>query len=140
MALVGKMRPVPIPENGDLGRHIFVGQYVYWVTKSWWNPEKKNAQDNRISIGRKHETEPGMMWPNNNFLTLFAEESVVQPLLHKRTLGFGTYIFARKAASNIGVIKALQEAFPSEWEKIFALCIAWIEEESNVSQNFEYWF
>ena len=140
MSLEGKMMPVPIPENGELGRVLYSGVYVYWVTEAKWNPEKKNSEDDRRSIGRKHETEPNLMWPNNYFLTLFADSPVVQPLIHNRTMGFGTYIFARKAADNIGVIVALKEAFPNDWEKIFALCVEWIEEESDVSQNFEYWF
>ena len=140
MALSGKMRPVPIPESGEFGRVLHVGPYLYWVTKSWWNPEKKNAEDDRKSIGRIHDSDPGLMWPNDYFLTLFAERPIAQSTNHKRTLGFGTYIFARKAAANIGVIKALQEAFPREWERIFALCVEWIEEESDVSQNFGYWF
>ena len=140
MALEGKLRPVPIPENGELGRVLHVGPYLYWVTKSWWNPEKKNSEDDRKSIGRVHESNPSLMWPNDYYLSLFAELPIVQHLNHKRTLGFGTYIFARKAAAKIGVIKALQEAFPRDWERIFALCVEWIEEESDVSQNFEYWF
>ena len=129
-----------VPEKGELGRPLFMGQYVYWVSEASWDSETQNSKDNRKSIGKLLDDDKTKMWPNDYFLELFGDLQDVQSLLHHRVIGVGTYIFARKAAENTGVLPALKKAFPSHWRKIFALCVQWIDEEESCAQDFGYWF
>ena len=135
----GKVPPVQIPESGDAGRSIRAGNYVYWVTKSQWVSGKKNSIDDRKVIGRITD-DPTKIWPNKNYAALFGDPSSSGEMKHQSILSGGPYLAAIRAADKMGVLKALQTAYPKEWPKLFALCVEWLDTEDCVSQAFEYWF
>ena len=138
-----KNPPIPIPENGPNGRSFQAKGYVYWVTKSKWNPEKKRSEDDRVIIGRVAEEfsddDKKMMWPNKRYLQLFAHLPGTQKITHCSTMAFGVYLFALKAAEQTGILQAIKAAFPVHWAKVFAICVQWIDRASDVSQIFETW-
>ncbi|MBQ9007788.1 MAG: hypothetical protein IJ088_00440 [Clostridia bacterium] len=135
--------PIPIPENGPAGRSFQSKGYVYWVTKSKWNSEKKRSEDDRVLIGRVAEefSENGktMMWPNKKYKQRFAHLPGTKKITHCSTMAFGVYLFALKAAEQTGVLQAIKAAFPVHWAKVFAICVQWIDRASDVSQIFETW-
>ncbi len=66
---VGQYEPVEIPKNGRL--HIQKNGYVYWSNASKWDKEKKRSIDNRVSIGKIIQEQPGMMYPNKKYFDIF---------------------------------------------------------------------
>ncbi len=66
---VGQYEPVKIPERGKL--HIQKNGYVYWSNASKWDKEKKRSIDNRVSIGKIVQNQPGMMYPNKKYFDIF---------------------------------------------------------------------
>lgn len=70
---VGQYDPVKIPQNGKL--HIQKNGYVYWSNISKWDKEKKRSIDNRVSIGKIIQDQPGMMYPNKKYFDIFGMDS-----------------------------------------------------------------
>ncbi|MBQ8094864.1 MAG: hypothetical protein IJ242_15020, partial [Clostridia bacterium] len=163
--LEGQNFPVPVPERNLLGRSLITNNgYVYWVTKTVWNSDKQQSEDDRKSIGKlifsmegydsvkeavkaaKKEAKENpekklMMWANDEYPKLFADLPETEKLIHNSIMGFGVYLFALKSAEQTGVLAAIKKAFPKHWSKVFAICVQWIDaSSSDVSQVFETWF
>ncbi len=70
----GKNDTVDIPaRTGDGYCAILKTGYVYWVTDSAWDKDKKKTTDKRVSIG-KTAPEPGKMYPNAAYARIFGEK------------------------------------------------------------------
>ena len=139
MAYRGKIPPVPIPDKSDAGRSFQAKNYVYWVTEAHRDPVSHRSVDDRKIIGRITDYNDTLMWPNENYRMIFSSTND-DDRTHENILAVGPYIAVIKAADKMGIMAALKKAFPTEWPRIIALCVQWIDLEENVSQCFEYWF
>lgn len=72
MYLEAKIR---IPENipGLTTKTIKGTTYVYYTFSRTYNAEKKYSSPSGTSVGKCIPDEPGMMYPNHNFLRFFPE-------------------------------------------------------------------
>ena len=134
--------PIPIPHNTPGGRiNTRTNGYVYWTTKTWWDNETKNAKDNRKLIGKVLPDDETMMRPNKwyieNLSYLFEEQHI---LSHNNVLAGGVFIAALRAAQMTGILSALKKAYPDQWERIFAACVYWIDQQTSTAQYFKDWF
>ena len=153
---------LPPEEN----RIVLSSGYVYFYTEMKYDPVTKRTKDNRKAVGKLSADDPLKMHPNQNYYSLVAEKnssSLDQPptdtvsstneeadlgddesnyFLPKpmaRHVNVGHYIGLFKAAERIGMITALQKAFPMHWEKIFALVTYVIDTSCSTAQLFPYW-
>lgn len=142
----GNTNPVPIPKTGGKVR-IYSNGYVYWITSSKWDNEKKQTIDDRKSIGHIDKSHPGMMFPGSNYFRLGldkqiekSDEIVLQPPgKFSKTLNFGQYVAMTKALDQIGCLDVLKKIQPRDWKAILALCIHAVDAENSVAQDFPNW-
>lgn len=143
---------LPPEEN----RIVLSNGYVYYYTEMKYDPSTKKTKDNRKAVGKLSSSDAGKMHPNSNYYTLLKQDVVsseknkimdpgddeayyIQPKPMARHVNAGHYIGLYKAAQRIGMITALQKAFPKHWEKILALVIYVIDTSCSTAQLFPYW-
>ena len=137
--LYNETRKVALP---DENHRIILKQakysYVYYFSKMYWDPDLKRTVDDRIPVGRVCRDDPTMMYPNEKWIQILGEDL---PLPHKtaKYMNVGPYLAFYKAAEKIGCLEALRSAFPKVWDKLFALCVYVIDDESAVAQLFPFW-
>ena len=139
---MSRLSPLPVPIPFNAGRiNVRSNGYVYLTTKSWWDNEKHNSRDNRQLIGKVLPDDSSMMRPNKwyieNLSYAFEEQHI---LVHNEILAGGVFIAALRASQKLGIIKALKGAFPDHWERIFATCVYWIDQQTSTAQHFQDWF
>jgi len=68
--------PVKIPDIP--GKISFVTieekEYVRYLVDRKYNPEKKYTESDRVVIGRRSESMPGIMYPNDNYERIFLQK------------------------------------------------------------------
>ena len=74
--------PVKIPD--DPGKISFSTindtEYVRYLVSRKYNPEKKYTESKRVFIGKRLESMPGLMYPNDNYEKYFTEKGGEDPL------------------------------------------------------------
>ena len=67
--------PVKIPEiPGKISTVKIDGkEYVRYLAGRKWNAEKQKSETEWVAIGRRSETMPGLMYPNDNYERIFGE-------------------------------------------------------------------
>ena len=64
----GLVNSVEIPK----GRvKILKNGYVYWITESHWDNDRKMTIDNRVIIGKLDESGNNKMYPNKKYFDIF---------------------------------------------------------------------
>lgn len=140
-------QPVEIPKEGGSVRYYPNG-YVYWITTSSWDPEKRRTIDDRTCIGKKVADKPGWLYPNKRFFELFG--SVAESQKGKTTvsqrgyfsviLNYGVYYALNRTAEKCGLTNALQSVFSADdCTKIFALAMHAIDAQNSIAQDFPDW-
>lgn len=142
MSLAKNAVKVPVPTSIPGARIIiYSNRYVYMVTKATWDNETQNSTDDRKAIGKLCDDDDSMMWANKYYIKEYSVRYPAQHiLLHNNSITVGVFVCALRAAEKFGILKALKEAFPIQWMKIFAASVFWIDFETSTSQRFEDWF
>ena len=146
----GLVNSVEIPK----GRvKILKNGYVYWITESHWDNDRKMTIDNRVIIGKLDESGNNKMYPNKKYVELFGAvdsdlENVKKkyaPIATKEAgkidtvMSYGAYAVMKAAAEKCGCLEALKKAFPSLWHKILAVGLHSIMAGSSTAQAFPGW-
>ena len=127
--------------------------YVYWITESHWDNERKMTVDNRVGIGKIADGEKGKMYPNRKYEEIFgpidqelAELKKKYEPIATRQLGktdsvmsYAPYAVLIEACNKCGCLGALKKAFPNKWHKIFAVAMHAIVAENSTAQSFPGW-
>ena len=124
---------VKIPNKKGI---IFVGDYVYYYTKTFWNAEKKHTDDDRVAIGRIANEERTEMYPNERYGEFFNYEKEEAPSIDSY-LKIGPYLVIKRACERIGLYEALDFAFPGNYKDIIALATFAITESSLTAQHYD---
>ena len=64
---------IPDLQSGISIKKIKDHDYVYYVSESKYDPGKKRTSPQAKSIGKPCEDDPGMMYPNENYVRFFAD-------------------------------------------------------------------
>lgn len=130
----------------DISKHIknliiLPSGYVYYFTKSKYDPNLKYTVDDRIAIGKLvNPNEKTLMYPNNNYYKFFPENSALADPGKKDTeLHIGAYFVLIASAKKSGCLEALKRVFPKDYKKILALAIFSIECQDSTIQHFDKW-
>lgn len=146
----GLVQLVDIPK----GRvKILKNGYVYWITESHWDNDRKMTVDNRVAIGKVDAKGSGKMYPNRKYEEIFGPVDKELDRLKKKyaplvtqqagkidtVMSYGAYAAMAEACRRCGCLDALQKSFPSLWHKIFAVGLHGIVAESSTAQAFPGW-
>ena len=112
--------------------------YVYYFTDMHWDSSRKKTVDDRIPVGKLCTTNPEHMHPNDAWLRIL-DEAIPEPHRTAKYRNVGVYLGLIISAEEIGCLDALKHAFPKVWDKLFALCVYVIDDQSAVAQLFPYW-
>ena len=146
----GLVQTVEIPKGKV---KILKNGYVYWITKSHWDNDRKMTVDDRTIIGKLDPNDSTHMYPNKKYEKIFGpiNEDVARarekydPAVRKlagkmdSTLSYAPYAVMFEAFCKCGCKEALQKAFPSLWKKIFAVSLHGIVAQNSTAQAFPGW-
>ena len=124
----GLVQTVEIPKGKV---KILKNGYVYWITKSHWDNDRKMTVDDRTIIGKIDPNDPTHMYPNKRYEKIFGPingdeararekyDPVIRKLAGKMdsTLSYAPYAVMFEAFCKCGCKEALQQAFPSLWRR-----------------------
>lgn len=150
----GKIGSIDIPKDLREGR-IFSQKngYLYYVSKSQWDSEKKRTVDNRVCIGKVDPSNSDKMFPNQRYeeffgpidATVAALKEFYDPKLRREagrfhySLSYGSYVVLKQCAEKCGLLNALERAMPLYSQRIFSVALHAIIAERSTAQNFLTW-
>ena len=146
----GLVQTVEIPKGKV---KILKNGYIYWITKSHWDNDRKMTVDDRTIIGKLDPNDTTHMFPNKKYEKIFGpineDEAMARekydPVIRKQagkmdqTLSYAPYAVMFEAFCKCGCKEALQKAFPSLWKKIFAVSLHGIVAQNSTAQAFPGW-
>ena len=141
------VKPVEMPTEG--GRTLVLKNgYVYWITRSAWDSERKRSVDDRVCIGKIVPDRPGWMYPNEKFSRLFNDAAKDSGGTFSGTakrgrfhthLNFGVFFLLKQGAMLSGCHEALVGTFPGKTaDQIFAVAMHAIDANCEF-QDFPGW-
>lgn len=146
----GLVQAVEIPKGKV---KILKNGYVYWITTSHWDNERKMTVDDRTVIGKTVPGDRSRMYPNKKYESIFGPmdpevkelREKYDPIAHRvagrldSNLSYGPYAVLYEAFDKCGCREALQKSFPRLWKKIFAVGIHGIVARNSTAQAFPGW-
>ena len=122
---------VNIPEGG-----LFYGNgFVYINIESFYDPDVKYTRSKRLCIGKNIDNKT--MYANNNYIAMFAKDSLPDPPERSDTLAVGTPLFLKKAACDSRLDSSLRSVFdPDETTLILDLAAYMLTEETDAFQHY----
>ena len=141
------VQAVEIPQTGGKAK-VYKSGYVYWVTQSHWDNEKKMTVDDRVCIGKSAPDKIGWIYPNERFFRLFnsvteSQQGKTQAAARGKfsvILNFGVQHVLMAAAQQCGCLEALRTVYTAdECSKMLAVAIHAIDAQNSVAQDFPDW-
>lgn len=137
---------VKIPNDGKHIYHKKSGKttYIYYSHDESYNKEKRYSEHKYTCIGKECETDPTMMYPNDNYFRFFAEEAAEQETVvndlrdpdRSSCLRIGTYTVIRKVIRDLGLDKMLGEIMQDDAGLFLDLAAYTIVTEDNAAQYY----
>ena len=130
--------PVP-PSNGKITYRVINGtSYVNYEYGRTYFKERKNTTPSRSTIGKLHEKDPSLMYPNANFYKYFPEET--PPLYfseeRSRCLKIGAFILIEKIAKDYGLTGMISKHVGDHYGLFLDLMAYSIISEDNAAQYY----
>ena len=115
---------------------LFYGNgFVYINVESVYDPKVKYTKNKRVCIGKNIDKRT--MYANDNYIALFAKDSLPDPPERSDTLAMGMPLFLKKAACDSGLDSALLSVFDSdETSLILDLAAYLLTEETDAFQHY----
>ena len=149
----GKCIAVDLPTDLNEGRLIVLSNgYVYYVTKSWWDKDKKRTLDNRIGIGKLDPDDHKKLFPGKRYNEIFGRDNSSDEIerfysaQYRKEAGeldfilsYGPYIVLKRCLELCGGLEALNKSIPSFRDEIIALAVHAVVAEKSRAQDFPYW-
>ena len=122
---------VKVPEGGL----FYNNGYVYINIESVYDPEVKYTRSKRLCIGKNIDNKT--MYANNNYITMFAKDSLPDAPEQSDTLAIGMPLYLKKAACDSGLDSALLSVFDhDETNLILDLSAYLLTEETDAFQHY----
>lgn len=115
---------------------LFYGNgFVYINVESVYDPEVKYTRNKRVCIGKNIDNKT--MYANNNYIAMFAKESLPEAPVRSDTLAMGMPLFLKKATCDSGLDSSLLSVFdPDETNLILDLAAYLLTEETDAFQHY----
>lgn len=114
--------------------------YVYYETGRTYNPNKKYTSPKRVIIGKRCQTDPEMIQPNENFLRYFPDEVLPEEKdrsVRSSCLRIGAFIVIRQLMKETGISDILEMYFKSKDLGLFLDLVSYsIITENNAAQYY----
>ena len=132
---------VKIPTNvpGVTQKTINGVTYVYYTYERPYDPEKKYTKPVSTTIGKCIPDEPGMMYPNENFLRFFPEIDMPEEKEESRRSGcihIGTYAVLSRIVAEYHLDVLIDRIIGRDSGLFLDLCIYSIIAENNAGQYY----
>ena len=115
---------------------LFYGNgFVYINIESFYDPDVKYTRNKRVCIGKNIDNKT--MYANDNYIALFAKDSLSNPPERSDALSIGMPLFLKKAACDCGLDSSLLSVFgPDETGLILDLAAYLLTEETDAFQHY----
>jgi len=133
---------VKIPDlpSGISVKRIGGHDYVYYVSESKYSQEKKRSIPKGKSIGKPCEDDPGMMYPNENFVKYFAElvelPEALDESYRSACLHIGAFLVIRKLIAGYQLDKLLDSIIGRDSGLFIDLAVYSLLTENNAGQYY----
>jgi transposase len=113
--------------------------YVLFQYSQKYNPEKKYAIPQRTIVGKIHENNHDVMYPNEKFQDYFPEVTLPEELpeaFRSCALKIGSYAVIQKVLQEYKLQSLLSTWFPKDWGLLIDLMAYLIVDEENAGQYY----
>lgn len=113
--------------------------YIYYKTGSKYNAKKRYTEPVNITIGKVSDTSPDMMYPNQNFISVFPGVELLQEeetAGRSHCLHIGAYVVIKKIIEEYGLDVMLSRIIGRDAGLVMDFAAYCIITESNVGQHY----
>lgn len=129
-----KYKPVKRPKRTVIVNNNGV-KYVYLTQEVKYDKKTKRSSPKRIAIGKLNKD--NLLIPNKNYLELFQNATLLEPLKRNDTISVGPQFIVSKIIENYDLRVLLESIFKADTNKILDIATYMIVSENNVMQYFE---
>ena len=135
---------VKIPEaKGKLvKKQIKNTTYINYEYDRIYNPETKKTTPKRTTIGKEHETDSTLMYPNPNYMKFFPEIELpdeVDRSARSTLLSTGGFIVIEKIIKEYGLDKTLKKIIGKDYGLFLDLVSYSLLTEDDASSHYQYY-
>ncbi|SCY18507.1 IS1634 family transposase [Butyrivibrio sp. INlla14] len=131
---------IPDLPTGISIKNIKGSDYIYYVVKSKYDPSKKRTSPQTRPIGKPCEDDPGMMYPNDNYMRFFGDLVELPERLddsfRSYCLRVGPFFIIRKIVAEYHLDEILDELIGKESGLFLDLAAYSLLTENNAGQYY----
>ena len=116
--------------------------YINYEYDRIYNPETKTTTPKRTTIGKQHETDKTLMYPNPNYMKYFPEIELpdeVDRSARATLLSTGGFIVIEKIIKEYGLDKSLKKIIGKDYGLFLDLVSYSLLTEDNASSHYQYY-